>query len=421
MDRSAFIIAETHVNVGSQIERDPEGCWRALAILASAMLFGMTTWFSATAVVPELRELWLLSAGQAAWLTIAVQLGFVIGALSSAVFNIADRVPPRRLMLYGASIAGLANLGLLVSPPFAVAVLLRALTGIGLASVYPPAMKAMATWFRVKRGTALGIMVGALTVGSALPHLINGLGGLDWRIVILVSSVLSLLGGWIAASMGSDGPFDFPRAVFDPGKALQVFADRPTRLACIGYFGHMWELYAMWAWFGLFFSEVLADQQFSAPLAGSAIATFAAIGIGALGCWAGGVLGDRWGRGRTTALAMAVSGSCAVLIGFAQALPWPFVLLLGLIWGFWVVADSAQFSTVITELGDQAYIGTALTLQVAIGYVLTVPTIWLIPVVHDVLGWAGAFSLLAIGPAVGAVAMLKLARLERTPPKHSAE
>lgn len=401
-------------------ESDPDGCWRALMILASAMLFGMTTWFSATAVVPQLRELWALSAGQAAWLTIAVQLGFVMGALSSAVLNIADRVRPRRLMLYGACLAGFANLCLLASPPFIVAVLLRALTGFGLASVYPPAMKAMATWFRIKRGTALGVMVGALTVGSALPHLVNGLGGLDWRVVILVSSVLSLLGGWIASAVASDGPFDFPRAVFDPGKAVRIFADRPTRLACIGYFGHMWELYAMWAWFGLFFSDVLTQQSVSAPVESAALATFAAIGIGALGCWVGGELGDRWGRGRTTALAMAISGSCAVLIGFAQSLPWPVVLFLGLVWGFWIVADSAQFSTVITELGDQAYVGTALTLQVAIGYVLTVPTIWLIPVAHQALGWSGAFSLLALGPVVGAVAMLKLARIERTPTRHSA-
>lgn len=393
-------------------ERDPDGCWRALAILASAMLLGMTTWFSATAVVPQLRELWSLSSGQAAWLTIAVQLGFVVGALSSAVFNIADRVPPRRLMLYGACLAGLANLCLLSSPPFELAILLRTLTGIGLASVYPPAMKAMATWFRIKRGTALGIMVGALTVGSALPHLINGFGGLDWRLVIFISSVLSVIGGWIAAFMGSDGPFDFPRAVFDPGKAIQVFSDRPTRLACIGYFGHMWELYAMWAWFGVFFADVLNAQAVTLSTAWAALATFAAIGVGAAGCWLGGVLGDGWGRGRTTALAMVVSGSCAVVIGFTQTLPWPVVLIVGLVWGFWVVADSAQFSTVITELGDQSYVGTALTLQVAIGYVLTVPTIWLIPIVHDAVGWTGAFSLLALGPVVGTVAMCKLARVE---------
>ena len=392
--------------------QDPPGRWRALVILASAMLLGMTTWFSATAVVPQLRDLWALTSAQSAWMTIAVQLGFVVGALTSAVLNLADRVPPRRLMLYGGAGAALANVLLLASPPIVLAILLRAVTGFCLASVYPPAMKAMATWFKVKRGTALGIMVGALTVGSAAPHLVNGLGGLDWRVVILATSLMSLAGGLLAEYLGRDGPFDFPRAVFDPRKAWQAFSDRPVYLASIGYFGHMWELYAMWAWFSVFFADVLTQQAITAPLAWGAIATFVVIGVGAIGCWVGGMLGDRWGRGRATSLAMIISGCCAVIIGLIPAAAWPVVLVVGLVWGFWVVADSAQFSTVITELGDQAYVGTALTLQLAIGYVLTVPTLWLIPVVHAAHGWPAAFGLLALGPVVGTIAMQKLAGLE---------
>lgn len=401
--------------------RDPDGRWRALIILAGAMLLGMTTWFSATAVVPQLRELWSLTPGESAWMTIAVQLGFVAGALTSALLNIADRLPPRRLMLYGACGAALANILLLVQPPVVLAILLRALTGFCLASVYPPAMKAMATWFKIKRGTALGIMVGALTVGSAAPHLVNGLGGLDWQIVIVATSLMSAAGGLTAQYLGSDGPFDFPRAVFDPRKAWQAFSDRPVYLASIGYFGHMWELYAMWAWFSVFFGDVLMSQAVEAPLAWSAIATFAVIGVGALGCWVGGMLGDHWGRGRVTSLAMVVSGSCAVTIGLIPNAAWPLVLLVGLVWGFWVVADSAQFSTVITELGDQRYVGTALTLQLAVGYVLTVPTLWLIPVVHERLGWAPAFGLLALGPVVGTIAMQKLAGIESRRAKGAAE
>ncbi|MFC3105357.1 MFS transporter [Salinisphaera aquimarina] len=377
------------------------------------MLLGMTTWFSATAVVPQLRELWSLSPGEAAWMTIAVQLGFVAGALTSAVFNIADRVPPRRLMLYGAGLAALANILLLANPPVLLATVLRAVTGFGLASVYPPAMKAMATWFKVKRGTALGIMVGALTLGSATPHLVNGLGGLDWRIVIIATSLFSLAGGLIAEYLGSDGPFAFPRAPFNLSQAWQAFSDRPVLLASIGYFGHMWELYAMWAWFSVFYGDVLSTQAFDAPLAGAALATFAVIGIGAIGCWVGGILGDHWGRGRATSLAMVISGGCALLIGWLPDTLWPLILLLGLIWGFWVVADSAQFSTVITELGDQRYVGTALTMQLAIGYILTVPTLWLIPVVHAHFGWAAAFGVLAVGPVVGTIAMQKLSTLER--------
>ncbi|GAA5130961.1 MFS transporter [Alloalcanivorax gelatiniphagus] len=401
------------VDPAAVIRRDPRGCWQGLTVLASAMLLGMTTWFSATAVVPQLRDLWSLTAGQSAWMTISVQLGFVVGALGSALFNLADLIPPRRLMLFGSIGAALANLLLLIEPGVTGAMLLRGLTGLFLAGVYPPAMKAMATWFKVKRGTALGIMVGALTLGSATPHLVNGLGGLDWRLVILATSVLTLAGGVIAEFLGRDGPFDFPRAPFNPGQAWRAFSDRPVRLASIGYFGHMWELYAMWAWFSVFITQVLHNDGWAEPGGTGALLAFLVIAIGAVGCWVGGELGDRWGRGNTTSAAMIVSGACALLIGFLHSAPLPLVLLVGLVWGFAVVADSAQFSTVITELGDQQYVGTALTLQLAIGFVLTVPTLWLIPVVQNAWGWPAAFGLLAIGPVVGTIAMQKLKEYER--------
>ncbi|MGO2392656.1 MAG: MFS transporter [Halomonas sp.] len=394
---------------GIQQPRDPSGCWMGLAILATAMLLAMTTWFSATAVVPQLTQAWNLSAGQAAWLTIAVQLGFVVGALGSAFLSLADRMSPRRLMLYGAFGAALANLLLLTTSSAWLAIPLRAITGACLAGVYPPAMKAMATWFRYKRGTALGVMVGALTLGSAAPHLVNGLGGLDWRIVIVATSGLTLLGGLLAEYIGRDGPFPFPKAVFDPRKAWQVFTDRKVLLASLGYFGHMWELYAMWAWFSVFFASTLTLHGVENSGSWAAFGTFAVIGIGALGCLVGGLLGDRWGRAPTTLLAMAISGACALSIGFMQTAPVSAVLLVGLLWGFWVVADSAQFSTLVTEVAEQSYVGTALTLQLAIGFVLTVPTIWLIPIVEQVAGWGMAFALLSLGPLAGIVAMRALA------------
>ena len=385
------------------MDRAPVGRRRALALLAVALVLSMTTWFSATAVVPQLREDWGLSDSDAAWLTIAVQLGFVVGALVSSVLNVADVVSARTVLLAGAGGAAAANVALVAVASATAAIPLRFATGFFLAGVYPPALKLISTWFQRGRGTALGILVGALTLGSAGPHLVNGLGGLDWRTVIAATSALTLAGGVLAFTIVREGPYSFPRATFDPRQARLVFANRGVRLASLGYFGHMWELYAMWAWFLVFFSEAVADGG-----SGPAYATFAVIGIGALGCWAGGVLGDRFGRPETTAGMMAASGACAVLIGLLLEAPAWLVLLVGLVWGFTVVADSAQFSTLVTEHADQAYVGTALTMQLAVGFTLSVATIWLLPVLVDAVGWRWAFAFLAPGPALGVVSILRL-------------
>ena len=389
---------------------DPAGRWAALAVLAVAVLLAMTTWFSATAVVPQLRAAWGLGTGTAALLTISVQLGFVAGALTSAALGLADRLSPRRLILLGAVGAAAANAGLLLAHGPGLALPLRALTGAFLAAVYPPSLKAMATWFRRGRGTALGVMVGALTLGSAAPHLVNGLGGADHRVVLVTTSLLTLAGGLLAELAGRDGPYPFPRAGFDLRSARVAFADRGVRLASLGYFGHMWELYAMWAWASAFATDALLRHGTTDPARGGALAAFAVIGVGALGCWVGGLLGDRWGRTRLTALAMGLSGSSAVLIGFLRGGPLWLLAAVGLFWGFWVVADSAQFSTIVTEVADQAYVGTALTLQLAAGFVLTVLTLYLVPLLRDSVGWTFAFVVLAPGPALGAWAMLRLQR-----------
>lgn len=377
------------------------------ALLAAALLCGMAAWFSASAVVPQLDREWALSAGTAAWLTIGVQLGFVLGAVVSALLNLADVFSPRRVFIASAIGAAVVNTLLVVASGPALAIPLRIATGALLAGVYPPALKIIATWYRpAERGVALGVMVGALTVGSAMPHLVNGLGGLPWREVIWATSLLSATGAGIAVLV-KEGPYPFPRAAFDPAQAGKAFANRGVRLASFGYFGHMWELYAMWAWFLVFFRESLSAAGHG-PGALASLATFAVIAAGALGCYLGGVLGDRWGRSRTTMVAMAVSGACAATIGLLfGGSPW-LVLAVGLIWGITVVADSAQFSTAVTEVADQSYVGTALTLQLATGFTLTVVTIWLVPVVREAAGWGWAFGMLALGPAVGIASMARL-------------
>ena len=378
---------------------------RALALLAAALVLSMTTWFSATAVVPQLRAEWDLGNTAAAWLTIAVQVGFVAGALAGSALSVADVFSPRFVILAGALGAAAANLVLVAADGPEVGIAARVATGFFLAGVYPPALKLASTWFRRGRGTALGIVVGALTLGSAIPHLVNGLGGLDWQLVVWVTSALTAAGGVLVFFGVPEGPYSFPSARFDPRQAGLVLRNRGVRLASLGYFGHMWELYAMWAWFLVFFAAVATDGK------AAAYATFAVIGAGAVGCWVGGVLGDRWGRPETTALMMAVSAACALGIGLVAEVSAALVLALGLVWGFAVVADSAQFSTLVTELAEQAYVGTALGFQMAVGFALTVPTIWLVPFLEDEVGWRWAFVFLVPGPVLGILAMLRLRRL----------
>ena len=378
---------------------------RALALLAAALVLSMTTWFSATAVVPQLRAEWDLGNTAAAWLTIAVQVGFVAGALAGSALSVADVFPPRFVILAGALGAAAANLVLVAADGPEVGIAARVATGFFLAGVYPPALKLASTWFRRGRGTALGIVVGALTLGSAVPHLVNGLGGLDWQLVVWVTSALTAAGGVLVFFGVPEGPYSFPSARFDPRQAGLVLRNRGVRLASLGYFGHMWELYAMWAWFLVFFAAVATDGK------AAAYATFAVIGAGAVGCWVGGVLGDRWGRPETTAAMMAVSAACALAIGLVAEASAALALVLGLVWGFSVVGDSAQFSTLVTELAEQAYVGTALGFQMAVGFALTVPTIWLLPFLEDEVGWRWAFVFLVPGPVLGILAMLRLRRL----------
>lgn len=385
---------------------EPAQRWFALGMLGLALVFGMSTWFSASAVIPQLDELWSLSSTSKAWLTIAVQLGFVAGALVSGGLNIADRVHPRYVIFIGGVGAGLANVVVAELDSVGPAIVMRFFTGFFMAAVYPPAFKLISTWFQKGRGFALGTLGGAIITGNALPHLVNFLGGVDWRDVIFATSALSVLGGLLALAV-AEGPHPFPSSVFDPRQVGRVFANRGVRLASIGYFGHMWELFAMYAWFLVFFTDHV-ELGGAEALPEAALVTFLVIFAGALGSFLAGVLADRWGRANTTSLALAVSGACSLLIGLLFEAPTWIVVAVGLVWGLAVVADSAQFSAVVTETADQSYVGTALTMQVAVGFTITVITIWLIPILEDALTWRWAFAILALGPAVGITAMQRL-------------
>lgn len=389
------------------IELIPKERWRALTLLSMAELLGMSLWFSGSAVVPALREEWNLSESSTSWLTISVQLGFVAGTLLSAFLNLPDIIRARYLMAVAAAAGALANSAFAFYARGAtLGIILRFLTGMFLAGVYPPGMKIMATWFRRSRGMALGVLVGALTLGKASPYLINALGSTNWRYNILFSSLLALIGGVIVVLFVKDGPFALPPARFDWTQVIQVFRNRGVRLANLGYFGHMWELYAMWAWTPVMIRASLAQQGSS--IAFAEVAAFLVIGCGAIGCVAAGLVADRIGRTIVTSWAMAISGSCCVLIGFAFGASPILLLLVATIWGATVVADSAQFSTCVTELGNPQYIGTALTIQTCIGFLLTTVSIELVPHFVELVGWEYAFVMLAPGPFLGVMAMLRL-------------
>jgi len=384
-----------------------------LGWLAAAMVLGMVPWFSATVAAPGMTAQWRSSPASIAWVTIAVQLGFVVGTFVSAALLLSDRLRTRYLAASAASMASVATLLLLWRDINAVeAIGLRLITGVALAGVYPPGIKLAAGWWRERRGTAIGVLVGALTLGSAAPNLVRVMAATaDWRSIIVAAGTASLLSAAIFAFAVREGPFHAPSARFDPRAIILVLRDRGVVLATAGYLGHMWELYAMWSSIGAFWLVMAARYDMSSSSAAGL--AFLTIGAGALGCVVAGSVADRIGRPVVTIAAMAVSGACALAIGPSMSVSVAWVAFVAMVWGISIVADSAQFSAAVTELAPVQYVGTAITLQTCLGFLLTILTIRAVPVWADRWGWERAYMPLAIGPALGIVAMWILWRAER--------
>lgn len=385
-----------------------------LALLAVAELLGMSLWFAGSAVAPQLQARWQLTVSQVGWLTTAVQLGFVAGTAFSAVLNLADVVPARRLFATAAVLGAASNAILATADDFGVGLASRFAAGMCLAGVYPPAMKMAATWFRARRGLAVGTVVGALTVGKAGPYLWQAFPSIGVPVVVLTASGSALLAAAVVWLGNRDGPYLFPARPFSWALVASVTRERRWRLATGGYLGHIGELYSYWTWILAFLAaSAVQHSGASSPMVG--VLGFGVVAVGGVGCLWGGLVADRVGRERLVVLAMAASGVCALLIGLAFGRSLWLLAPIALAWGFFVIADSAQFSVLVTESVPPHAVGTALTLQVSLGFLLTTLTIQLLPPLVERLGWAWAFPMLAVGPALGIWSIRRLVASNRRP------
>jgi len=375
------------------------------------MFLGMTLWFSATAANAAIVAEFHLAGAIAAWLTMAVQGGFVVGTLTSAALNLPDRFSARRLFALGCAVGATANAALVVANGAVTIIVLRFVTGAALAWVYPPGMKIAAGWFERRRGAALGILVGAVTIGSAFPHLLaSATAAIAWRTLILAASVLALTGGVLVLALVDDGPYAASSAPFDRAAIARVFRDRQTRRATLGYLGHMWELYAVWTWIAAFASASVGHDGAVPSSATGSIVAFAAIAGGGIGSAAAGWFADRIGPARSASWAMAVSATCCVASPLLFGAPTSVLLLFAVVWGVAAIADSAQLSTLVAHFSPRDQVGTALTVQTCAGFLLTLASIQLVPMLAPAIGWRWVFTCLVPGPIAGVAALHGLPR-----------
>ena len=375
---------------------------RALALVSTAVFLTSSTWFSGTAAAPDLIHSWGLSSTESAWLTISVQLGFIAGTFLYAFLNLADVFNPRRVLFVSALLGAAFNAAFaLVADGLPTAFAFRALTGVTLAGIYPVGMKLVASWFRSQLGWRLGILVGALTLGTAFPYLIQTLGSqFDWRTLAGTASILSVAGGCLVLLALSDGPFLKARAPFDARMLWRVFAHLPFRRTAFGYFGHMWELYAFWSMIIFYLGARFQGDDLSTGT-GLSLLAFLIIGTGALGCILGGWVSRRIGEKKLAKFSLMVSCILCFSSGVLYELNSGLLVALLLIWGFFVVSDSPQFSALAVRYCPSQYTGTALTVQNGVGFAITVISIQLTPWMAEILGWRWALTFLGLGPLIG--------------------
>lgn len=383
--------------------------FRSISVLVLAQVSALSLWFISAAVLPDMLLDHDISALAQAALSSAVAAGFVVGALVSAFTGLSDRFDPRKVFASCAFVAALSGFALmLLQPGGSASIAMRFLTGAMLAGVYPVGMKIAVGWGKEDRGLLVGLLVGALTFGSASPHLVAWLGGADWQITIAIVSTLTLVSGGLILLCGL-GPYHARAPAFQMSAIAEAWTNKRVRYAYLGYFGHMWELYAMWAWIGVATQiSYQATMNEADAISFSKLTAFLAIGLGGLTCFAGGIMADRIGKAQVTIIAMVISGfaalATAATFGGAPWVTFTFVIL----WGLAIIPDSPQFSALVADASPPQVAGSLMTFQTAIGFALTIFTVQLTPVFVEATSWPAAMVVMALGPAFGVYFMRKL-------------
>jgi len=378
---------------------------RALIFICMGIFSALSIWFCASAVLVPLMGQWDISNTQASFLTSIVNVGFCVGCLGSACTSLADFMRPQCLILAGCFGAAAANASLVLVHGLPGALVCRFMVGLFLSLVYPPGVKLLSTWFSAQhRGTAIGVMFGAFCLGSAFPQLLRSIVARhSWKPVVICTSGAAAISGTLIFTLVGVGPFPFPSmGSFSAANCAKVVCSPSVGLAIVAYSGHMWELFCVWAWIARFIEESWHLSSFTAPLL-----AFTVISMGGPGSWIGGMLGDRYGRVRVATVSLTTSGMCVAILGLlAHEGHLVIRVCIFLLWGLTGLSDSPQFSAIITTTADQRFVGTAVTVQLLCGYLVTVVALWVVPHMANSISWRWSFFSLAVGPLVGVTALL---------------
>lgn len=375
---------------------------RILPTIVFAQFAGTSLWFAGNAILPSIQTSWGLPDNAIANVTSAVMLGFIAGTFLFALFSVADRFKSSHVFLSCAVLGAVSNIAILVLPQSYLLLLLgRFFTGFFLAGIYPVGMKIASDWFSGNLGKALGYLIGALVIGTAFPHLLNYLGtGLSWRAVLIGTSALALIGGLLTFFLVGDGPYRKTGSRFEPQRIIDVFKIKDFRSAAFGYFGHMWELYTFWAF--LPFILTFYNQQHNSEINVS-LWTFIIMASGVIGCVTGGISSLKIGSAKVAYRFLLASGILCLLSPLFFIVP-PFAFLgLLIIWGIAVIGDSAQFSTLNAQTAPPEFKGTALTIAVSIGFLLTIPSIQLLGFLSEQIDTKWLLLTLVVGPIFGLI------------------